>query len=451
MTTRICAATLSLVATALAACSGGGDGPLGEGAEALGGQAIVGKVLFDDALPDTNGRSCATCHVEDEHTTLVPASVTARLHQDPHDPLFNAIDADDPAAASLQFAHLQAGLVRVNVAMADNLDLVDENGVVVTGPERTVALWRAVPTVENTAYTAPYQLDGRVATLHEQATQALLNHSQMSVAPPALAVSAIAASERTVFSGPAAAAVAEALAEGEDPPDGQPPLHPGSDAAAGKVLYDQACRPCHGGATGIHLLDEAAHDMLFPELNADGSVTLTQPDPDGTQYPAHVLHNHHGDRYLNLGIAGGTYLGQVGAFPNFTGVDFPRYRVRFYTDGSRTKKLFDLPPLPPAIGPNLTAQAFSVDPGRALISGDPADFEAFDTPQLRGIKDTAPYFHDNSGPDLPTVLDIYSRFILPQLPSLHLPRALPPEGPGLPPESLSPTQKSQLLAYLNLI
>ncbi len=448
MKTHICAAALSLAAAAVTACSVSTEGPSAEDREALLGVSIVGKLLFDDALPDTNGRSCATCHVEAEHTTLLPASVLGRP---PQDPLFNAIDADDPTAATLQFDHLKAGLVRVQVAMADNLDLVDENGAVVTPADRTVALWRAVPTVENTAYTAPYQLDGRIATLPEQATQALLGHSQMSVEPPQLVVDTLADYERTVFSGPAAAAVAEAIARGEDPPDGQPELPPGSDAAAGKAIFDQACRPCHGGATGIQILDEAAHDMLFPALNADGSVTLTPPDANGTQYPAKVLHDHHGDRFLNLGIAGGTYLGQVGLFPNFTGVDFPQYRVRFYTDGSRTQRLVDLPPPPPAVGPNLAPQAFSVDPGRCLISGDPADFEAFDIPQLRGIGNTPPYFHDNSAPTLLIVLDIYSRFILPQLPSLHLPRALPAEGPGLPPESLSPTQKAQLLAYLALI
>ena len=48
----------------------------------------------------------------------------------------------------------------------------------------------------------------------------------------------------------------------------------------------------------------------------------------------------------------------------------------------------------PIVGPNFLPQLWSTDPGRAAITGDPADFEAFDVPQLRGIANTAPYFHD---------------------------------------------------------
>jgi len=108
----------------------------------------------------------------------------------------------------------------------------------------------------------------------------------------------------------------------------------------------------------------------------------------------------------------------------------------------------DLPPPPPAIGVSLVPEPFSVDPGRAIISGDPYDWEGFDVPQLRGIAGTAPYFHDNSEPDLPAVIDLYSRFVLQAVPALNLPPANPPEAPGLPPEVFSPTQKAQLLAFL---
>jgi cytochrome c peroxidase len=375
----------------------------------------------------------------------------ARRADDPEDALFNAIDADDPGVTPPTFEHLQAGLVRVTLRLAENLDLLDADGNVITGPDRTLQVWRAVPTVENTAYTAPYQLDGRIPTLPEQARQALQAHSQIEDDPCPVELDHIAAYERTKFSSPAAAAVAEAIAEGEPPPDAEPDLPPGSDAAEGRAIFSQACAPCHGSPTKNQILDPAAHDILFPVLGADGSVALAPPLPDGSVLPAEVRHDHAGDPFLNIGIAGGTYLGQVGLFPNFTGVDFPRYRLRFYTDASRTQPLVDLPPPPPLVGPNLGPQAFSVDPGRAVTSGDPADFEAFKVNQLRGIKHTAPYFHDNSAPDLETVLDIYSRFILPQLPSLGLPRVVPPAGPGLPPEALTPEQKAQLIAYLEEI
>jgi cytochrome c peroxidase len=51
------------------------------------------------------------------------------------------------------------------------------------------------------------------------------------------------------------------------------------------------------------------------------------------------------------------------------------------------------------------------DPGRAALTGDLLDLNAFDTPALRGVKHTAPYFHDNSLPTLRDVVDHYnSRF-----------------------------------------
>lgn len=53
-------------------------------------------------------------------------------------------------------------------------------------------------------------------------------------------------------------------------------------------------------------------------------------------------------------------------------------------------------------------QLFTTDPGRALISGDWAYYEGFDVPQLRGIPKTAPYFHDHSQADLPTMITTYS-------------------------------------------
>ena len=59
----------------------------------------------------------------------------------------------------------------------------------------------------------------------------------------------------------------------------------------------------------------------------------------------------------------------------------------------------------------------SPDPGRALITGigpanDPvlANTNAFKIPALRGIKQTAPYFHDNSAKTLEDVAAHYALF-----------------------------------------
>jgi hypothetical protein len=56
--------------------------------------------------------------------------------------------------------------------------------------------------------------------------------------------------------------------------------------------------------------------------------------------------------------------------------------------------------------------------------------------------------HDNSHATLADVVDTYSRFILPLVPALDMPRVSPPEFPGLPAEALTPQDKADLLAFL---
>jgi YVTN family beta-propeller protein len=67
------------------------------------------------------------------------------------------------------------------------------------------------------------------------------------------------------------------------------------------------------------------------------------------------------------------------------------------------------------------------------IDGDPRPSCAFDTPALRGLVDSAPYFHDGSAPTLGDVL-----------PSMLQAAA----GPGGTPPSLSATDQAALIEYL---
>src|SRR4051812_21600454 len=67
--------TCALATATIAACSGdgsdGSDGePLADTSAALTASPQAGHHLFDNPLPQTNGRACATCHPESENTTL---------------------------------------------------------------------------------------------------------------------------------------------------------------------------------------------------------------------------------------------------------------------------------------------------------------------------------------------------------------------------------------------
>ena len=417
----------------------------------LGSSVQGGSHFFNEAFPHTNGRSCGTCHVEADHLALTPAHVNALAASHPNDVLFNRIDADDPTAAVPTYDHLRAGLVRVVIKLADNLDVIDGAGHVITNADRTVFVWRGVPTVENTAYTAPYQLDGREANLESQALGALRAHSQITGNVPFAKLEQIAMFEKHTFSDPDAAAVAAALDHGQTPAELDLHLPPGSMAAQGQAVFKAVCARCHGGPTTHRILEQAVFDSFFPVQHADGTVDVVGFLPTGVAVVTNFIPNVSREHMGTLGISAIGLLAQLGVLPNPSGLTFPGYRIRFYTDATRSTVKLDMPPAVPAIGPSLTPEPYSIDPGRSLISGDPIDWEGFDVPQLRGIAKTAPYFHDNSAPNLAALVDEYSRLILPADPVLNMPPIFPPEGPGLPPESMTPIQKAQLLAFLQLL
>ena len=70
------------------------------------------------------------------------------------------------------------------------------------------------------------------------------------------------------------------------------------------------------------------------------------------------------------------------------------------------------------------------DPGRAAITGRLSDLNKFDTPPLRGLKHTTPYFHDNSATTLEEVIDHYNDFF---------------------PFGINDAQKQDLIVYLELL
>lgn len=470
MRVRTFGALPALSLLVLGACSSGPAADEGTQtvASALSPVEQAGEHLFETAFAGTNGRSCATCHVRDEHTVLTPAHVAATLAANPADPLFNRLDADDPNAAVPTYEHLKKGLVRVVLTLPDNMDTLDPfTGLVNTPPDRKIAVWRGVPSVDNTAITAPYQYDGRKGTLQQQAQGAITAHSEGgSVAPADL--DAIAAFQQTQFSSNRAKYVATKLAQGVPveqivrPELKMDELTPAQ--ARGLALYNSSCEPCHGGATTNRIVNREVHDFAIPEIKTDGNVLFdTSVSP-----PVPVRANMPNNEFLNIGIANLTAFGQFG-FPGIftSNVPMPAYRFRFYTDATRTTVRADLPPIPqfdpvtfqplldangaPIVGPNFVPQFFSTDPGRAAITGDVHDFEAFDMPALRGLANSAPYFHDNAAETLRDLVNIYSRFIVQFFPMLNRPLVNPPETPFGPPESFTPQEKDDLIAFLQIL
>jgi cytochrome c peroxidase len=462
----------------------------------------TGEQLFNEPFPGTNGRSCATCHVAADNFTLTPEHVARVFATNPNDPLFAAIDADDPTAVPLTFEHLKKGLIRVGLKLPDNMDLIDEAGTVTTPPDRQIFVWRSVPSIADAAITAPYQLDGRVLTLEEQAQGAITGHSEGGERPRS-ELERIAAYERSIFSNEHAQKAADGLAAGsafDKITKIVDSLELTEQEARGKDLYGKVCAGCHGGTNTATIVDREIQEMAFYALKSDGSGYLQYQVP-ATVPPTPVITHQPQNEFINITLAYEMYLTTIGAKEEdylTKGLEFPYYRFRFYTDATRSEIAADLPPtagdlgfdpsqgggLPeggapeqggrpeggggpegggpngpgveadadgnPIVGPNTGYQSHSVDPGRAIITGNPLDFESFDVPSLRGISKTAPYFHNNLVRTLEEVVQLYSDHLLFKWPQLVQPgeKEADDDGDAGPEEVLTLEQKKDLVAFL---
>jgi len=209
---------------------------------------------------------------------------------------------------------------------------------------RKVTLRRAVPTVFDMPRFDPViMLDGREPTLQSQATHAIAGHAQGGRVPTAAEKNALVDFEKVLFS--SAKTANWALT-------GTPPGLPAGKTASekrGAAFFQPAglCGGCHGG----------------PMLN-----TMTEFNP--------------------LGLPAGFRLFSVAVSEvNLAGNPTQEYIVK-NPDGSEVSVV-------------------SPDPGLMLVTGDVNTANFFKQTSLRNIKNTAPYFHDNSAKTLEQVMAQY--------------------------------------------
>jgi len=350
-----------------------------------------------------NGRSCADCHMASDHFQLSPASVEARFQhlqsrreRHPHadDPLFRPIDADDfriNGESANDFSNLREnGLVRITFPLPSNIRLIDP-ATKTPSAEWFVDVWRSVPTVNDVALTGPdtgipwfrgpnqfggYQLDARVTTLQEQALGALTNHAQIQNTVPPQLLDDLSSFQRVLFTNHRVRALADAIREGTSPlPD--PDRRLNALEQQGKVVFERACTQCHGGPT------QSTPETPVIRFH---SVNSQCPRPVDTVTPA-----------------------------RFAFATCPPQLAR----NARTYEIaLSIPTQTPTglLPAGTKVRRTSSDPGRALLTGvvgGPGpldDWEKFDVPGLRGIRHTAPYFHNNSAATLEEVVDHYMAF-----------------------------------------
>lgn len=351
------------------------------------------RAFFDRRLRGlgANGRACADCHMLTDHFQLSPASVEARFRilqfrrrwdPDADDPLFRPIDADDfhtNGENASNFSNLrQNGLVRIELPLPPNIRLVDP-ATNLASSEAVADVWRAVPTVNDVKLTGPdgvnpwprgpnqtggYQLDGRVATLQEQALGAFVNHAQVQNTPPDELLNDLAAFQRVLFTNHRVRELADAVSAGTPLPDPDPPLN--ALEQQGKVVFQRACAHCHGGAGQSTV---QAPIVRFHDINTQCPRPVDTVTPARWNFAPCAPRLERNARIYEIRLANGT-----------------------------------------------STRRTSSDPGRALLTGfvggppPTDDWNKFDAPGLRGIRNTAPYFHNNSAPTLEAVVDHYIEF-----------------------------------------
>lgn len=406
-----------------------------------------GRAAFNDRnlnVLNGNGRSCADCHMPGDAFQLSPAAARARFEalqakrqydKNADDPLFRPIDADDfriNGENAADYSNLvENGLVRVTLPLPANVKLIDPQTGQPTD-EISVDLWRAVMPVLNTAISGPdgtlpiwppppvrvpimgqdpigpnpqggYQHDGRFGTLQEQARGALFAHAGVSIEPSQRMLDDLAAFQRTLFSSPGVELLANSILSGSSSfPDPDPELN--ELEQRGKVVFNRACAQCHGGT--LH------PSTSTPDATLSGIRTIV--------------------RYQNI----------------FTACPRPA------TDG--------LAPCPERLARNARTYRITLangtfqfvttsDPGRLLLTGQPADLGVMDMTQLHGIGKTAPYFHNNSAATLEEVLDHYEALFRRAArfnPPPNLPPILSSNGLVVDRGFLTAEERPALLAYL---
>ena len=208
-------------------------------------------------------------------------------------------------------------------------------------------------------------------------------------------------------------ALADAVREGATPlPDPDPRLN--ELEQQGKAVFERACSQCHGGP--------GQSTPGFP-VNRFSNISSQCPRPVDTVTPA-----------------------------RFAFAACPPRLAR----NARTYEICHFRRRPTASSRPAPVRRTSSDPGRALQTGfvgGPApidDWDKFDVPGLRGLRATAPYFHNNSAATLEDVVDHYVQFFK-RIEALTAPQVLcrrPRRPTACTSIGARPEERAALLAYL---
>jgi cytochrome c peroxidase len=326
-----------------------------------------GQRLFDHETFGGNGRTCSSCHSGNDGT-IDPQEVAERLAMNPSDPLFLHDGLDDFVGGTIRIA--AHATILIERELPHGVVMLDDPAAT------SVVVARGVPSTVNTpALDAALMYDMRDRDLLVQASGAIERHSQAAIPPMAEQLAAIAEFQQTdkrFFSSKAM----KSFAEGGAAP-ALPLGHTASEKRGREFFVDApwnppskrgACALCHSG----------------PMLNtANEFTTIPTGAPPGW-------------RAFDIGVSSRNLMNHPVRTFAVTDPCNTTLVVRSPDPGIMITDVYNIPMLAQFLPPKDTC---------ILHPGFFANM--FKTPQLRGVKHTAPYFHDNSAKTLEEVLEHY--------------------------------------------
>jgi cytochrome c peroxidase len=372
---------------------------------------LEGRRLFEDETFGGNGRTCLTCHSR-ETGTVSPEDAQKRFKRNPQDPLFVHDGSDDEDGDGFGDGTgvtriLDSATILMRIPLHPNVTLKNDPTA------RFVTVRRGIPTTLNTPALDPVlMVDGRQPSLELQALGAITDHAQGIAVGSQLSLIAKFQKSNRFFTSPAL----QFFAIG-----GPPPTLPVGNTPSQKR-----------GRT------------FFEDVPPDFSVTPPnfKPGACASCHSGPLLNQT--NQFLPLAVPPGTRFQSV-LVSEFNAAGNPVIDFVFH---NQAHDLFDG-------NPDGNIDVSSPDPGRALITGraddafpfPPGSFDhlnAFKISPLRGIRHTAPYFHDHSAKTLEDVAEHYRQFFL----IVSDPDGPGPEGPLI---DLTDQDKADIVAFLKLL
>jgi cytochrome c peroxidase len=332
--------------------------------------ALNGKKLFEKETFGGNGRTCRSCHGKVTGTVGLEDVQRMIDKGDPDSFLVgDALDDDGVGTTRVQ----ANATIRMTIKLPHGISLADD-------PAAThVTVFRGIPSTRNVPALDPILMyDGREPTLQQQALDAIHDHAQNTFEPTPAQLDAIAEFQRTdplFFSSDEL----RRFAVGGPPPELPPGITPAEkrgrtflvDAPFNPPSKAGICALCHSGPM-LNTINQAHSDFT-------GGV----PRP--------------GVRFFNIGV-------------NIVNAPHNPIRSWIINDGFHPAVTIESPDLGLLLHPTLV-----LDPSHPPL---PPPFvlpravlaENFKIPTLWGVKDTAPYFHDNGARTLRDAVAHYKRF-----------------------------------------